>query len=149
MTSLVVPHTNTGVVFIQVRALISALVKDVVPSTWKNGLVQADMGAAGWIDDLAKKLVHLESLSKSGAKSGPGAPLYWLGGLFNPDAFVTASRQHVARALSCSLEELRLSLVVGTGGDTNAGKGNDLQIRKPDTSTEMHNNLSCGNFVPD
>lgn len=87
--------------------------------------MQADMGAAGWIDDLGKKLIHLEILSKSGAKSGPGAPLYWLGGLFNPDAFVTASRQHVARALSCSLEELRLSLVVGPGGGTNTAEGDD------------------------
>lgn len=102
---------------------MSALVKDSVPATWKSGLVQAAMGAASWVDDLGKRIVHLESVSKPGAKSGPDASPYWLGGLFSPDAFVTASRQHVARALSCSLEELKLSLVVGAGGESSAEGG--------------------------
>lgn len=105
----------------KLRALVSALVKDAVPNTWKGGLVQASMGTAGWIDDFAKRLGHLEILSNPGDKTGPDASPCWLGGLFSPDAFVTASRQHVARALSCSLEELALSLVVGAGAGTNAG----------------------------
>ena len=109
---------------LQVRALVSALVKDAVPATWKNGLVQAAMGAASWVDDLGKRIVHLESVSRPGAKSGPDASPYWLGGLFSPDAFVTASRQHVARALSCSLEELKLSLVVGSD-EENSVEGGD------------------------
>lgn len=110
----------------KVRALVSALMKDAVPSSWKVGLVQAGMGAAAWVDDLAKRLAHLESLSEKGAQTGPGAPSYWLGGLFSPDAFVTASRQHVARALSCSLEELKLSLVVGNDRDIDAdSEGNN------------------------
>lgn len=87
--------------------------KDTVPITWKSGLVQAALGAAGWVDDLAKRLAHLEDLSAPGPKTGPSASPYWLGGMFSPDAFITASRQHVAQALSCSLEELKLSLVVG------------------------------------
>lgn len=100
---------------------MTALVKDVVPTTWKSGLVQASMGAAGWVDDLAKRLAHLEDLSQPGAKTGDDASPYWLGGLFNPDAFVTASRQHVARALSCSLDELGLSLVVDADEKKSAG----------------------------
>lgn len=100
---------------------MGALVKDAVPTTWKTGLVQASMGAAGWVDDLAKRLAHLEGLSQPGAKTGEGASPYWLGGLFSPDAFVTASRQHVARTLSCSLDELKLSLVVGADGNRSAG----------------------------
>ncbi|CAM9805076.1 unnamed protein product, partial [Ectocarpus sp. 8 AP-2014] len=94
----------------EVRALVGALAKDVVPATWKAGLVQADMSVAGWVDDLVKRLDHLASVSKAGPKTGPNATPYWLGGLFSPDAFVTASRQHVAGALSCSLDELALSL---------------------------------------
>ena len=108
---------------LQLRTLVSALVKDTVPASWKTGLVQAVMGAASWIDDLGKRIIHVESVSKPGAKSGPGASPYWLGGLFSPDAFVTASRQHVARALSCSLEELKLSLVVGPAEENNAEGG--------------------------
>lgn len=87
------------------------------------------MGAAGWVDDLSKRLAHLESISKPGDKTGARAPPYWLGGLFSPDAFVTASRQHVARALSCSLEELTLSLVVGAEGETSsAGEGDCICV---------------------
>lgn len=100
------------------------MVKDAVPASWKAGLVQADMGVAGWVDDLAKRLDHLASVSKAGPKTGPDAAPYWLGGLFSPDAFVTASRQHVAGALSCSLDELALSLVVGGQRETSAAEGN-------------------------
>lgn len=88
--------------------------KDAVPPSWTKGLVMATMGAGRWIDDLVKRLRHLEGLTTGGGRTGPDATPYWLGGLFNPDAFVTATRQHVASALSCSLEELRLSLVVGS-----------------------------------
>lgn len=95
------------------------MAKDAVPESWKAGLVQADMGVAGWVEDLAKRIEHLASVSKAGGpRTGPDAAPYWLGGLFSPDAFVTASRQHVAGALSCSLDELGLSLVVGAEGET-------------------------------
>lgn len=107
----------------KVRALVSALVKDAVPASWNAGLVQADMGVAAWIDDLAKRLEHLTSVSKAASKTGPDAAPFWLGGLFSPDAFVTASRQHVAGALSCSLDELGLSLVVGAQGGSSSQEG--------------------------
>ena len=32
----------------------------------------------------------------------------WLGGLFAPEAFITATRQEVSQRLECSLEELTL-----------------------------------------
>ena len=138
-----------GGVCLQVRSLVSALVKDAVPATWKSGLVQADMGAAGWVDDLAKRLAHLESLSRSGKRSGAGASPYWLGGLVSPDAFVTASRQHVARTLSCSLEELRLSLVVGGEEESSAGReGDGLSQGKEACHHDMHNVQRNYCFVP-
>lgn len=89
------------------------MLKDAVPSSWKEGLVQEVLGAAIWIDDFAKRLSHLEALNRAGASSGKDVLAYWLGGFFSPDAFITATRQHVASALSCSLEELQLTLVVG------------------------------------
>lgn len=36
----------------------------------------------------------------------------WLGGLFNPEAYITATRQCVAQASSWSLEELSLEFTV-------------------------------------
>ena len=37
----------------------------------------------------------------------------WLGGLFNPEAYFTATRQCVAQANGWSVEELVLDIVVG------------------------------------
>lgn len=36
----------------------------------------------------------------------------WLGGLFTPEAYITAMRQHVAHAKNWSLEELCLNVSV-------------------------------------
>jgi hypothetical protein len=36
----------------------------------------------------------------------------WLGGLFTPEAYITATRQHVAQANAWSLEELHLHVAV-------------------------------------
>lgn len=36
----------------------------------------------------------------------------WLGGLFIPEAYITATRQYVAQANSWSLEELSLQVTV-------------------------------------
>jgi dynein heavy chain 1, cytosolic len=43
----------------------------------------------------------------------------WLGGLFFPEAFITATRQLAAQRLNRSLEELSLSLRVGASGGDN------------------------------
>jgi dynein heavy chain 1 len=40
----------------------------------------------------------------------------WLGGLFNPEAYITATRQCVAQANSWSLEELALHVTVTESG---------------------------------
>ena len=40
----------------------------------------------------------------------------WLGGLFIPEAYITATRQYVAQANSWSLEELSLQVTVTEGG---------------------------------
>ncbi|CAM9536041.1 unnamed protein product [Choristocarpus tenellus] len=99
----------------EVRLLMNTLVKDVVPTSWKSGLVQAAMGAVDWLEDFRKRLAHLEALAESDALAGPSAGPYWLGGLFSPDAFITATRQFVARKLECSLEDLVLDFVIDSG----------------------------------
>lgn len=49
--------------------------------------------------------------------SSQGFPV-WLGGLLNPEAYVTATRQCVAQANSWSLEELALDVTITEqGGD--------------------------------
>lgn len=63
------------------------------------------------MSDLASRLAQLEmSLSSSVVAQSQGI---WLGGLFQPDAYITATRQAVAHQKGWSLEELVLCLDVG------------------------------------
>lgn len=41
----------------------------------------------------------------------------WLGGLLNPEAYITATRQCVAQANSWSLEELQLEVTITDSSD--------------------------------
>ena len=41
----------------------------------------------------------------------------WLGGLFNPEAYITATRQFVAQANGWSLEELQLQILISDSTD--------------------------------
>ncbi|CAM9128550.1 unnamed protein product [Discosporangium mesarthrocarpum] len=106
----------------EVRALVSALVKDIVPSSWKSRLVQANMGAADWVDDFCKRLTHLQTLAHAEVSVGSSAGPYWLGGLFSPDAFITATRQFVACSSGCSLEDLVLEFSINGGSSQGEGQ---------------------------
>ena len=74
----------------------------------------------------------------------------WLGGLFNPEAFITATRQCVAQANSWSLEELALDIFIQGDGDEDEGGPmsmddasfgiEKLKLQVSDTKTE--NSLS-------
>lgn len=44
---------------------------------------------------------------------------FFLGGLFNPEAYITATRQYVAQANEWSLEELTLAVTVRTQTESN------------------------------
>lgn len=44
----------------------------------------------------------------------------WLGGLLNPEAYITATRQCIAQANSWSLEELMLDVTITDGGTDNS-----------------------------
>ena len=39
----------------------------------------------------------------------------WLGGLFDPFGFLTATRQHICRKLSLPLENMEITMYSGTG----------------------------------
>lgn len=68
-----------------------------------------------WVVDLAERMKQLQTVSKvtnqSGARELKNLRV-WLGGLFMPEAFITASRQYVAQANQWSLEELYLKVTV-------------------------------------
>lgn len=100
------------------RSIIDDLNRGMIPSSWVLYKIPSNSCTViQWINDLVQRVKQLETISsKCGASSGPGAlraHSVWLGGLFNPEAFITATRQCVAQANSWSLEELCLDIFIG------------------------------------
>ena len=74
-----------------------------------------NLTVSAWIANFSLRIDQLGEMIST-AKSGGALSLrsfdYWLGGLFNPDAFITATRQCIAQANSWSLEDLSINLIV-------------------------------------
>ncbi|KAK2160261.1 hypothetical protein LSH36_137g05039 [Paralvinella palmiformis] len=76
-------------------------------------LAKAGLTVIQWITDFSERIKQLQKISKSSQSVGSSALKnlnVWLGGLFIPEAYITATRQFVAQANSWSLEELHLQL---------------------------------------
>lgn len=63
-----------------------------------------DVGVAKWLLDFARRLQQLQRV----ANQSVSVSSVWLGGLFQPAAYITASRQAIAHQKGWSLEELVL-----------------------------------------
>jgi dynein heavy chain 1 len=72
------------------------------------------MSVSQWIPNLSLRLSQLEKISQLSSFSGVEV---WLGGLFFPEAYVTATRQAVAHRNSWSLETLHLRVNLEQSGD--------------------------------
>jgi dynein heavy chain 1, cytosolic len=88
-----------------------------IPTNWKRYKVPKAMAVAGWIPNFSQRLAQLEKVAQLGSFSGLTV---WLGGLFFPEAYITATRQAVAHRMSWSLETLDLRLDVEQEGDPTA-----------------------------
>jgi len=97
------------------RTMISNLAKGIIPISWCRYTVPQGVTVMQWITDFAERVVQLQAISQAtttgGAKELKNVHI-WLGGLFNPEAYITATRQCVAQANSWSLEELMLDVTV-------------------------------------
>ncbi|QRW00298.1 cytoplasmic dynein 1 heavy chain 1 [Ceratobasidium sp. AG-Ba] len=98
------------------RNLLNHLTKATVPEHWRRYKVKRGIAVSQWISNLAQRLAQLEDITKSQSYDHISV---WLGGLFFPEAYVTATRQAVAHHNSWSLETLTLKLDVGQ----EAGRG--------------------------
>jgi dynein heavy chain 1 len=100
------------------RQLIEQLAKGVIPSSWNRYAGPQDLTVIQWMIDLAERMKQLKTVSKltnsSGAKELKNLKV-WLGGLFIPEAYITATRQYVAQANQWSLEELYLNITIADG----------------------------------
>jgi len=97
------------------RMLIEQLAKGVIPQSWNRYAGPKDLTVIQWMIDLAQRMKQLQMVSKvtntSGAKELKNVKV-WLGGLFIPEAYITATRQYVAQANHWSLEELYLTITI-------------------------------------
>jgi len=102
------------------RALIAMLTKGMIPKSWMGYKVPTSCSVAAWMTDFSSRVKQLSDVSKAvggGSASQLKSISVWMGGLFNPEAFITATRQCVAQANSWSLEELHLDVCVADESD--------------------------------
>ncbi|GCB72449.1 hypothetical protein scyTo_0006311 [Scyliorhinus torazame] len=97
------------------RTLISEMVKGILPRSWIRYTIPADVTVIQWVSDFSERIKQLQQISQAasigGAKELKNIHVC-LGGLYVPEAYITATRQYVAQANSWSLEELRLEVTV-------------------------------------
>ncbi|XP_060804539.1 dynein heavy chain, cytoplasmic isoform X3 [Amyelois transitella] len=103
----------------ETRAMVGALVRGMLPGSWRRYAVARGCTVQQWVLDFAHRVAQLATVSaavaQQGAKRLQSIPV-WLGGLLNPEAYITATRQCVAQANSWSLEELHLQVTIPDPG---------------------------------
>lgn len=75
------------------------------------------MGVSEWVADFARRLAQLSEIA--GLDNLNNIEV-WLGGLFFPEAYITATRQAVAHRKRWSLETLHLQLDIERVNDPEA-----------------------------
>ncbi|KAF9243765.1 dynein heavy chain and region D6 of dynein motor-domain-containing protein [Melanogaster broomeanus] len=93
------------------RSLMSSLTKGTIPTHWRRYKVPKAMSVSEWIPDLARRLAQLDGITTM--QQSLSNVEVWLGGLFFPEAYITATRQAVAHRKHWSLETLSLRLDIG------------------------------------
>ncbi|KAJ2744465.1 dynein heavy chain [Coemansia sp. BCRC 34301] len=102
-----------------IRDLLADFSAGLVPRSWlRTYAVPRAYSLSRWMADFTDRV---RSACRLADRIAAGrlvvdvvrAESVWLGGLLYPEAFVTATRQAVAKQLGCSLEELAIRLTVG------------------------------------
>ncbi|CAK8687664.1 unnamed protein product [Clavelina lepadiformis] len=94
------------------RTLISMLTKGILPNLWNKYKVPAGWTVTQWISDFGERVQQLHKISTARNAKALKSHSIWMGGLFVPEAFLTATRQYVAQVHNYSLEELQLHVNV-------------------------------------
>lgn len=96
-----------------IRALIDSITKGAIPAPWHRYKFEKGISLMQWMTEFGQRLKQLERIAKGEMEN----KAVWLGGLFRPAGWITASRQQAAHAMNVSLEALQLSLVLGDDVD--------------------------------
>ncbi|KAI9494709.1 dynein heavy chain [Zychaea mexicana] len=92
------------------RQLMSWLTKGLIPDHWRRYKVPKNIGLNIWMVDLKSRLEQVEAIAH---ETSYGEIEVWAGGLFSPEAYITATRQATAQRNKWSLEELVLEVDIG------------------------------------
>jgi len=104
------------------RDISARLRRGHLPDHWRtHHQVPAGIKTEAWLKDLALRVSRLHDLARSIAAPDQRPVRVWLGGLFQPGAFLTATRQRAARARSLSLEKLALEVSIADGDGHQGG----------------------------
>jgi dynein heavy chain 1 len=102
------------------RSLMNSISKGITPKEWKWYATPDWVSLNQWISDFVRRMHQLDEISRS---TDFRTLQIWLGGLLNPEAFITATRQSAAQSHGWSLENLKLcaeSIAVKAPGETQA-----------------------------
>jgi dynein heavy chain 1, cytosolic len=82
-----------------IRDLLSCFLKGTVPQQWRSHYaITARTTVGSWISNLASRCSFLQHYSSVVLETVPKTTShYWLGGLFSPEGFITATRQTTAQ----------------------------------------------------
>ncbi|RHY13104.1 hypothetical protein DYB25_007654, partial [Aphanomyces astaci] len=106
-----------------VRDAMRSLHQDQLPSDWRTSYaIPPHISLHEWLADFSKRVAqlgHLMSLPLADVLS----QRIWIGGLFAPEAFITATRQVFSLDLHCALDELELVASVHNEANHDSGGG--------------------------
>uniref|UniRef100_A0A7S3GTW8 Dynein heavy chain n=1 Tax=Spumella elongata TaxID=89044 RepID=A0A7S3GTW8_9STRA len=95
------------------RELLSSLRKSTVPARWRSQYaVRTTVTLGEWVADLVQRARALTTKYTAGLQNSAELMKcsFWVGGMFTPEAFVTATRQQTAQLNKWSLEDVELVL---------------------------------------
>eukprot|EP01088_Endostelium_zonatum_P017115 TRINITY_DN4896_c0_g2_i4.p1 TRINITY_DN4896_c0_g2~~TRINITY_DN4896_c0_g2_i4.p1 ORF type:complete len:1566 (-),score=517.57 TRINITY_DN4896_c0_g2_i4:241-4938(-) len=101
------------------RSVIQNLTKGIVPKEWKKYIIPNSISAESWIVDFSSRIRQLQKIVDNGTISNRFE--IWMGGLFSPEALMTATRQAAAREQGKSVEDLHLHVKVLDGSEGTEG----------------------------
>ena len=83
--------------------MLSELAKGILPRSWRRYTIPAGATVIQWITDFSLRVKQLQQVSQVVSQGGARelqTLTVWLGGLFNPEAYVTATRQCIAQVMN-------------------------------------------------
>ena len=105
------------------RGLVGDISRGRTPVAWKRAYVTpAGFGVDAWLPDFVRRMGQILALSTSSEE-------WWLGGLFSPESWITASRQHTAQATQVPLDELVLTVSMTGAGSVKKGSGVEFKVK--------------------